>query len=78
MEMMVACNTPGRDDGEQAAWLDGREVLHISGLRWRDTEALKIHCFRLHLYIHDSPSVNRVWFDNVALSTSYIGPMNSA
>jgi hypothetical protein len=75
MEMMVRCNTPGRTDGEQAAWVDGKQVASITGMRWRDTGALKVHCFRLHLYIHDSPGINRVWFDNVALSTSYIGPI---
>jgi len=26
--------------------------------------------------LHDSPRVNRVWFDNVAVSHSYIGPAN--
>jgi hypothetical protein len=77
MEMMVQCNTPGEHDGEQAAWVDGEQVLHITGLRWRDTEELKIHCFRLHLYIGDSPGVNRVWFDNVALSTGYTGPVRA-
>ncbi len=74
MEMMVKCNTPGRADGEQAAWIDGEKVVHVTGLRWRDVAELKVHCFRLHLYLHNSPRANRVWFDSVALSTRYIGP----
>jgi hypothetical protein len=74
IEMMVKCNTPGKADGEQAAWVDGKEVVHVNGIRWRDIEELKVHCFRISLYLHDSPRVNRVWFDNVAVSTKYIGP----
>ncbi len=74
VEMMVKANTPGKHDGEQAAWIDGKEVVHVTGLRWRDIEELKVHCFRLSLYLHDSPRVNRVWFDNIAVSTQYIGP----
>jgi hypothetical protein len=76
MEMMVQCNTPGEHDGEQAAWIDGERVIHVPGLRWRDTDELKIHCFWLELYIHHSPKLNRVWFDEVALSTEYIGPVS--
>jgi hypothetical protein len=76
IEMMVRCNTPGKADGEQAAWIDGKEAVHVTGLRWRDIEELKVHCFRISLYLHDSPRVNRVWFDNVAVSHSYIGPAN--
>jgi hypothetical protein len=73
MEMMVKCNTVGCTDGEQAAWVDGSEVVRVTGLRWREVHSLKVHCFRLHLYLHHSPHINRVWFDNIALSTGYIG-----
>ncbi len=74
MEVMVKLNTPGKRDGEQAAWLDGRKIIHVRGIRWRDVPELKIHCFALLLYIHDCKRVNRVWFDNVVLSTRPIGP----
>ena len=75
MEMMVKCNTPGRRDGTQAAWIDGKQIINVSDLRWRDTEELKVHAFWLDLYLFDSPQVNHVYFDNVALSRSYIGPI---
>jgi len=29
----------------------------------------------LLLYIHDNPQVNRVWYDDVAVGTTYIGPL---
>jgi hypothetical protein len=75
MEMMVKCNTPGQYDGEQVAWIDGEQVVRVTGLRWRDTEEVKVHAFWLQLYLSDSPRVNRVYFDNVALSRRYIGPV---
>jgi hypothetical protein len=75
MEIMLKCNTPGKTDGEQAAWIDGRQVLHVRGLRWRDSDAIKIHCFWLLLYIHESAQLNRVWFDDIALGRAYIGPL---
>jgi hypothetical protein len=78
IEMMAKANTPGEHDGEQAAWVDGKEVLHVKGMLWREAPELKIHAFRLSLYLHDSPRVNRVWFDNVAVSTKYIGPIDAA
>jgi len=76
MEIMLKCNTPGHHDGEQAAWIDGKKVLHVKGLRWRDIPDLKVHAFWLDLYVHDSPQVNRVYFDEVALGHSYIGPID--
>jgi hypothetical protein len=73
MEIMLKCNTPGRHDGEQAAWIDGEKVLHVKDIRWRDIPELKIHAFWLDLYVHDGLQVNRVYFDDVALGHSYIG-----
>jgi hypothetical protein len=35
---------------------------------------MRVNCFWLELYVHNSPCLNRVWFDDVALSTAYIGP----
>jgi hypothetical protein len=74
MELMLKVNTVGRADGEQAFWLDGEQIGHWRDIRWRSVETLKIDCLWLLLYIHDNPQVNRVWFDDVALSDAYIGP----
>ena len=76
MEMMVKANAPGQADGEQAFWIDGDLKGHFTGIRWRTTEALKINCFWLLLYLHESPKVNRVWFDEVVVSQNHIGPLN--
>ena len=78
MEMMVKANTPGQADGEQAFWVDGQLIGRFTGIRWRDTPDLKINDFWLMLYVHNSPKINRVWFDDVALGTEYIGPVEKS
>jgi hypothetical protein len=75
LEMMIKVNRPDRADGEQAFWVDGQLQGHYTGLRWRTTENLKVNCLWMLLYIHDNPQVNRVWFDDVVVSTAYVGPL---
>jgi hypothetical protein len=75
LEMMVQANTPGQADGEQAFWLDGKLQGHFKGIRWRTVDFLKVNYLGLDLYIHDSPRVNRVWFDDVVVSTRFIGTL---
>ncbi len=41
----VRMNTPGRRDGIVQCWLDGRSVLSVETLRFRDTAALAIDQF---------------------------------
>lgn len=74
LEIMLKTNTPGQADGEQAFWVDGQLAGHFTGLRWRDTDDLKINCFWPSLYIHQSPQTNRLWMDDMVVATSYIGP----
>jgi len=75
LEIMVKANTAGRNDGEQAFWVDGELIGRFTGIRWRDTETLKLNCFWPSVYIHDCPQTNRVWMDDMVVATSYIGPM---
>jgi hypothetical protein len=75
MEMMVKANTDNKKDGEQAFWIDGKLIGHFKEIRWRSTDKLKINCFWLLLYVHDSKKVNKVYFDDVVISTDYIGPL---
>ncbi len=77
MEMMVKANTPGEADGQQAFWIDGDLKGQFTNIRWRSSESLKINDFWLLLYIHDSPKLNRVWFDEVVVSREYIGPIKN-
>lgn len=78
LEQMIQANTPGEADGEAAAWIDGRLYLHYRGLRWRSDAAVKIKRFDIGIYIHQARKDNTVWYDDVVLSTGYIGPRRAA
>lgn len=74
LEHMIRANTPGNADGEVAAWIDGELYIHLTGFRWRTTPELRLKRISLGLYVHRSERVNTVWYDDLALSTGYIGP----
>jgi len=82
MEMMVQANTPGKADGRQAFWVDGKKVGDFEGIEWRASADLKANAFWLMSYITDHSAktnkVNRVWFDDVVVATDYIGPIRKA
>ncbi len=77
LEHMIKANTPGQTDGEMAAWINGRLYIHLQGFRWRTSPDVKLKRIGLGLYIHQSRRPNTVWYDDVALSTGYIGPQKS-
>jgi len=76
LEIMLKANDPGESNGEQAAWIDGRLYAHFTGILWRRSAEVKIKRLYLGVYIHNSPKENVVRFDDVALSTGYIGAIN--
>ena len=73
MEMMLKANVAGWSNGEQAFWINGKLIAHFKNIIWRHTNDLKINSFLLGLYIHDNKKVNRMWYDDVIVSTGYIG-----
>jgi hypothetical protein len=75
LEQMIQTNRPGQADGELAAWIDGRLYIHYRGIRWRTTDDVKLKRFGIGLYVHRATRDNTVWYDDVALSTGYIGPI---
>ncbi len=74
LEHMIRANDPGEANGELAAWIDGKLYIHYTGIRWRTTAEVKLKRFNLDVYIHRAEQDNTVWYDDVALSTGYIGP----
>jgi len=87
-EFMLKCNTPGEHDGEQEMWIDGRKIGHFTKILWRDNADVKANCLWLMHYGFDSSDPTKgtwkqsqgaamrdtVWFDDVVVSTEYIGP----
>ena len=75
---MLKHNTPGKPDGEQAFWIDGKLRGHWRGIEWRTDEKLQANALTLESYITDrwtKHSENVVWFDNVVIARAYIGPL---
>ncbi len=75
-ELMVKANTVGLRDGRIACWLDGVLIADFMNIRFRDIDSIKID--RAQIGLHIGSNVNRVnkkWYDDVVVATSYIGPM---
>ncbi len=68
MSMWVKLNAPGKSDGEQAFWMDGKLGGHWQGIRFRDSDVLRLNSLSLDLYLHDSKKINVCWFDDVVVS----------
>ncbi|MDE0858808.1 MAG: hypothetical protein OSA93_01510 [Akkermansiaceae bacterium] len=76
-EFMLKHNSPGKRDGEQAYWIDGRLRGHWRGINWRKTTGLMANAFTLESYITDrwtKNKINIVQFDNIVIAKEYIGP----
>ena len=68
MTLWIKLNRPGFSDGEQAFWMDGFKGGHWKGMRFRDSDVLRLNSLSLDLYLHDSKKTNVAWFDDVVVS----------
>lgn len=76
LEMTMQANTPGAHDGVQEYWIDGTSGHRVDGMMWRTSPTLALNRARLQHYIETSDAAghsNRVWFDDMVVSTSRIG-----
>jgi hypothetical protein len=78
-ELMVKANTPGRRDGRIGFWVNGVIAGDFPNLRLRDTASLKSNVIGINMStLYDHPGKpNTMWFDDVVIATSYIGPMHA-
>lgn len=77
VEMLIVHNMPGKDDGEQAYWIDGQLRGHWHGINWRTDAQLMANALTLESYVTDRWTKQReniVLFDNVVIAREYIGP----
>jgi hypothetical protein len=75
LEIMMRLNTPGESDGVMAFWMNDALGHEQTGMRWRDVPELQLNKAALQHYIDegDADQSNRVWFDDVVVSTQRIG-----
>lgn len=78
LEHMIGVNAVGKADGELAAWIDGRLYIHYTGIRWRTSDTVRLKRFGIGVYVHQARKDNTVWYDDVALSTGYVGPKETS
>jgi len=77
MSLWIKLNAPGKSDGEEAFWMDGKLGGHWKNMRFRDSDVLRLNSLSLDLYIHDSKQTNVAWFDDVVISRSKFDWMKS-
>jgi len=77
VEARAKLNTPGRKDGLNQLWIDGRLEADRKNLDWRGTYTRHgINAVFLETYWNDgSPVAQSRWIDNFVISTKPIGPI---
>ncbi len=73
-EFMLRANEVGKANGELAAWIDGKLYAHFDGLCWRSDAAVLLKRIGLDVYVHQAAQDNTVWYDDVVVSSGYVGP----
>jgi hypothetical protein len=75
-EMMMKSNDVGSKNGEMAYWVDGKLGHQVKQMQWRTVSTLQLNRVRLQHYLTTGDAgghSNRVWFDDVVVSTKPIG-----
>ena len=77
VEARAKLNTPGKKDGVNQLWIDGRLEAERTGLDWRGSYTKHgINAVFLESYWNKgSPVEQRRWIDNFVISTKPIGPV---
>lgn len=79
MEQMIQLNSFKDDqpqaDGQLATWINGTLYTHFTNIRWRSSPDVRLKRCGVGVYVSKSQKQNTVWFDDLALSTGYIGPL---
>lgn len=79
VECRAKLNTPGKKDGINQLWIDGRLEAERKNLDWRGTyEKFGINAVFVEAYWNKgSPVDQKRWYDNLVIATSPIGPVTT-
>ncbi len=77
VECRAKLNTPGKKDGLNQLWIDGKLECERKDLDWRnDYDDFGINAVFLEAYWNKtSPVTQKRWYDNFVISTAPIGPV---
>jgi PKD repeat protein len=67
VEIRLKANTPGENDGAQELWIDGVNKIEATGMRWRDTDEVRVNQISVWNYMPGSPPDQYIWIDNVVV-----------
>jgi len=73
-ELMVTANTVAERDGRIAFWVDGKLAGDFPNLRLRSVESLRANQVILSSYSSREDPDKTLWYDDVVVATTYIGP----
>jgi FG-GAP-like repeat len=76
-EYMVKVNDLGTHNGEVKVWLNGNVVADFPDLFIRSVEDLQIDSLHMVFHAQHSERVNKLWWDNIVIARSYIGPIST-
>lgn len=76
-ELMIKLNAPDERDGRVAFWVDGKLSGDFPNLRFRNTEDLKANHAVILVHSSRTAPYKTLWYDDVVVATSYIGPQAS-
>jgi len=68
IEVRLKANTVGQHDGFQELWIDGVRKIAVTGMRWRDTNDLRINEVAVWNYMPGAPPNQYLWIDNVRVT----------
>ena len=77
VEQFVQLNELEKSDGVLVAWLDGREVFRQEGIRYRNSEQLKIEEVWFNVFHGGrarAANTLNLFIDNIVIAKEYIGP----
>ncbi len=69
----VKLNTPGQSNGVQEMWIDGTQVITQSGIRWRDTDSVRLNQLNFSAYLTNAPKTEYIYIDDVVIWQPGVG-----
>lgn len=76
VEQYIKLNTPGKNNGQARAWIDGKPAFVKKDIRFRNVKELKIDRVWLDVYIGGSKTAakdHHIYIDDMVISRKYIG-----
>jgi hypothetical protein len=68
IEIRLRANTTGEHDGAQELWIDGVRKIDAQGMRWRDTDEVRVNEIAVWNYMPGAQPDQYIWIDNLVVT----------